>query len=271
MKSAPQERRHRQFPHQAGRDPLFDRSTEDSLMNQKLQMFPKTTPQVLLACGLGLGILSVISCSSSETKTLSDGDITVQGSGDGGSVRDVLRIDGANSPDIVIPAAEAGAPDAAVRLDLQTTPDVVAVEAPILNSDVYQIPEDVAAAQPETAPVHPDAIVYTRDVFSLVDVSPSDSDSTSVASCSQNAEVCTDYTAAEVVGGIQSSCVSPGVYKSSPCPTAGRIGSCTITGHTGNVLIDRFYTIINCTTTGPTACSSLCAGGGFASCVFTCG
>ena len=139
-------------------------------MNQKRRMFPKTTDRVLLTCGLVLGCLGVTSCGGSESSTRPEA-----GSAHGGvdsSAREVLRIDAANSPDVAIPTAEAGIPDAALRLDLQTTPDTVGVEAPVVNGDVYQAPADVASAQPETKPAQPDVIYFNHDLPSAVELPP---------------------------------------------------------------------------------------------------
>jgi hypothetical protein len=112
--------------------------------------------------------LSITSCGGHETVARPDSG-GAYGSTDG-SGRDALRLDGPNAADLGIPAVEAGIPDAVVRLDVQTTPDVVTVDAPVVNGDVYVAPVDVSAPQPEVTPALTDAVVFTRDTPSLPDL-----------------------------------------------------------------------------------------------------
>jgi hypothetical protein len=135
-------------------------------------MFRNPTDRVLLTCALAYGVASITSCGGSETNNSSDSGLTVQGTGDGSQGRDVLHLDGANSVDVGLPTVEAGIPDAAVSLDVQTTPDVANADAPVANGDVYMAPVDMPTARPETTPGQADTIFFTRDVPLVPDLPP---------------------------------------------------------------------------------------------------
>jgi hypothetical protein len=126
----------------------------------------KTTGRLLFAASLAFAGLGLISCGDGQGSSQKDSGANTNGGLDGAG-RDGLRTDAPAIPDGPVTGPEAGivdvgtpdqpVPDAAVRLDVQTTPDLPAIEVAITEKDAYEAPASLdVQANLDTSSPEPD-------------------------------------------------------------------------------------------------------------------
>jgi hypothetical protein len=149
----------------------------------KCALRTRPTPgRLLLAASLAFAGLGLISCGDGQGSSQKDSGANTNGGLDGAG-RDVLRTDAPTIPDSPVTGPEAGivdvgppdqpVPDAAVRLDVQTTPDLPAIEAAITEKDAYEAPVSLdAKANLDTSSTEPDLPLPTIPDAAPADAAP---------------------------------------------------------------------------------------------------